>query len=328
MRHLKEIINKLNKARVLVIGDLILDEYVWGKVERISPEAPVPVVEVVVESDVLGGAANVVSVLSMAGAKVFVSGVVGVDDVGRDLKEKLGKSRVDLKGIIVDSRRPTTLKTRIVAHNQQVVRVDKESKNEIDKGVEDSMVKYFSTIVGKVDGIIISDYCKGTVTSGVVERLVAIAKKQGKKVVANTKADNLLYYRNVDVLIVSLDEAAAASGIKPINETSIRNMGNKILSMVGCSNVVITRGKDGFSVLGRDGSALTVKAPDLGGVYEFKRTEDTALSFLALCLWSGLSVVDSAKFSSFVVEVLVSKKGASKVTLEDIKEALASNPLD
>jgi len=313
---------------VFVVGDVMVDKFVYGRVSRVSPEAPVPVVEVVVETDVLGGAANVVSVLSMTAAKVFVSGVVGSDDSGRELKEKLKRNKIDLRGIVVDRSRPTTLKTRVVAHNQQVVRVDRESRGEIGRGIVDKIVKYFSTVVDRVDGVVVSDYCKGSVTSDVVEKIVGIARKHGKIVVANTKAENILHYKGVDVLVVNLDEACTASGIRPINETSIKNMGNKILSMVGCRNVVITRGKEGFSVFGLNGFLGNVKSPDFGGSYEFRKTDDTALSFLALGLLSGLNILDAARFSCYVVEVLVGKKGAQRLTLEDISEALAAKPLD
>lgn len=322
------LISGFKDKTVFVIGDVMVDKFIFGRVSRVSPEAPVPVVDVVLESDVLGGAANVVNILSMSGAKVFVSGVVGDDDPGRELKEKLKKSKIDFNGIAVDKKRPTTLKTRIIAHNQQVVRVDRESKEEIGKRDVDKIIKYFSDVVGRVDGLVISDYCKGTVSLDVVEQIVGIAKKNKKMVVVNTKADNILYFRDVDVLLINLNEASTASGIKPINETSIRNMGNKILSMLDCDSVVITRGKTGFSVFRKDGSVYNVKAPDLGGVYEFKKTDDTALSFLALGLFSGLGIFDAAKFSSYVVEVLASKTGVPKVTLEDVKEALALKPLD
>jgi D-beta-D-heptose 7-phosphate kinase/D-beta-D-heptose 1-phosphate adenosyltransferase len=314
------------KRSVLVVGDVMVDKFVFGRVSRISPEAPVPVIDVVMESDIPGGAANVVSILAMTGARVFVSGVVGDDDSGRGLVGKLGALGVDVKGVVVDGKRPTTVKTRIVAHNQQVARVDRESKEGIDSVCERRILKYFSGVVGGVDGVVISDYCKGTVTFSLAGGLVSAARRSGKMVVVNAKADSISFFRDVDVVLVGLDEASAASGIKAVNETSVRNMGNKILSMLGCSSVVITRGKTGFMVFEGNGSVSNVRAPDFKGVYEFKKTDDTALSFLALGLFSGLGVVDAARFSSYVVELLASKTTASKLTLEDIREALSSRP--
>ena len=316
------------RKSVFLVGDVMVDRFILGRVSRVSPEAPVPVVDVVSESDVLGGAANVVSILLMCGAKVFASGVVGDDDAGRVLREKLKKNKIDLNGIVVDGKRPTTLKTRIVAHNQQVVRVDREVKGEISGSDVEKIVKYFSSVAGRIDGVVVSDYCKGTVTGSLVERLVSVARKFKKPVVASTKGQNVLAFRGVDALLISLEEASAASGIRPINETSVRNMGNKILSVLDCGCVVITRGKQGFSVFTREGSVANVHAPDLGGSYDFRKTDDTAISFFALGLFSGLSFVDSAKLSCYAVEVLASKISGSKVTLEDIKECLSSNPVE
>lgn len=320
------LISGFRKRSVLVVGDVMVDKFVFGRVSRISPEAPVPVIDVVMESDILGGAANVVSILAMAGARVFVAGVVGDDDPGRELVGKLRRLGVDVGGVVVDGRRPTTVKTRIVAHNQQVVRVDRESKEGVGSACEGKFLRYFSGVAGRVDGIVVSDYCKGMVSFDVVGKLVAAARKMGKMVVVNTKAENVSFFRGVDVVLLGLDEASAASGIKAVNETSVRNMGNKILSVLDCGSVVITCGKKGFSVFERDGSATNVRAPDFKGVYEFKRTGDTALSFLSLGLFSGLGVVDAARFSSYVVEVLASKSGTLKLTLEDIREALSSKP--
>lgn len=320
------LISGFRKKSVFVVGDVMVDEFVFGRVGRISPEAPVPVVDVAMESRIPGGAANVAGILAMTGARVFASGVVGGDDAGRELVDKLRKGGVDVKGIVVDVKRPTTVKTRIVAHNQQVVRVDRESKEDIDSVCGGRIVKCFSGVVGRVDGLVVSDYRKGTVTFSVVRELLAVARKSGRMVVVNTKADDISFFRDVDVVLVGLDEASAASGIKPVNDTSVRNMGNKILSMLNCGSVVITRGRSGFSVFERSGLVSNVRAPDFKGVYEFKKTDDTALSFLALGLFSGLGVVDAARFSSYVVEVLVSKTGAFKLTLEDIREALSSKP--
>jgi rfaE bifunctional protein kinase chain/domain len=316
------------KRTVFSVGDLMVDRFIFGRVSRVSPEAPVPVVEAVVESDVPGGAANVVSILGMSGAKVFSSGIVGSDDPGRKLREKLIKEGIDVKGVLVDGKRPTTLKTRIIAHNQQVVRVDLETKEGIGRKHEDRIIDFFSSVARKVDGVIVSDYRKGTVTPRLVEGIGAIARKHKKPVVANTKSGSLAHYRDVDVVMMNVDEANLASGIRPMNEASLRTMGARILSLSLCGNVVIMRGKAGFSVFGRDGSAFNVRAPDMGGVYEFKKTEDTALGFLSLCLFSGESLFNAARFSNYVVEVLAGKTGAGKVTLEDVRESLAVHPLE
>lgn len=320
-------ISGFRKRRVFLVGDVMVDRFLFGKVSRISPDAPVPVVDVSAESDVPGGAANVAAVLGVAGARVFASGVVGNDDAGRFLKSVLVKGGIDARGIVVDRHRPTTLKTRVVAHSQHVVRVDRESVEEVGKSVEGRILRFFSKVVRDVDGVVVSDYCKGVVSSRFFERLLSVARKHGKSVVVNTKAGNVLCFGGVDVLLVGLDEASLASGIRPVNETSVRNMGNKLVSMLGCGSVVIMRGKLGFSVSGSDGSFSTVRAPDFGGVYEFRRTGDTALGFLSLGLFSGLGVVDAAKLSSYAVEVLAGKANASMITLEDLREAFLSKPL-
>jgi len=320
------LISGFRKRKVFLVGDVMVDRFVFGTVSRISPEAPVPVIDVSDESDVPGGAANVAAVLGVSGARVFASGVVGDDDAGRFLKSVLVKEGIDVKGFVVDGRRPTTLKTRVVAHSQHVVRFDRESVDEVGRVVEDRILRFFSRVVAGVEGVVVSDYCKGVVSPRFFERLLAVARKHGKVVVANTKAGNILCFRGVDVLLVGLDEASLASGIRPVNETSVRNMGNKIVSMLDCGSVVIMRGSLGFSVSGRDGSFVSVRAPDLGGMYEFRKTEDTALGFFALGLFSGWSVVDAAKLSAYAVEVLASKANASRITLEDLRKAFLAKP--
>src|SRR3990167_828449 len=175
-----DIVNKFKRARVLVIGDLIMDHFVWGKVRRISPEAPVPVVEVNSESLMLGGAANVVNNIHSLGGKVLVTGVIGRDEMGKNLVHELRLKGIATGGVFIEEKRPTSVKTRVIAHSQQVVRFDRENKEKIHLDTMKNIMDYTKDKINSVDAIVISDYAKGVISEELVEEVITLAKKRGK----------------------------------------------------------------------------------------------------------------------------------------------------
>jgi D-beta-D-heptose 7-phosphate kinase/D-beta-D-heptose 1-phosphate adenosyltransferase len=318
---LKDIISKFSEKSVLVLGDMMLDEFIKGEVSRISPEAPVPVVDVNSTYVMPGGAANTVNNLATLGAKVYVAGVIGKDAKGTKLKKMLEEKKIDTNGLIIDDKRPTTLKTRIIAHNQQVVRVDRENREEINEKTAGKLFNYIKSIITKIDAIVVSDYNKGTVTGGLLDTIVKLAKERECIVVVDPKVQNILNYRGSTVITPNQFEASAVVGIPIINETSIRNMGQKLLTMLECEAVLITRGKDGMSLFDKDGGVFHV--PSIAQeVFDVTGAGDTVVSTFTLALVSGASMLDAAKLSNFAAGIVVKKLGTATVLPEEILKIL------
>ena len=206
--NISKIISKFRNVKVLVVGDLILDEFIWGEVSRISPEAPVPVVWVKKESFMPGGASNVANNLRSLGASVYSVGVIGDDERGAVLKGELERCGIDTTGIVTDQSRPTTLKTRVVAHHQQVVRIDKERIDGIAGRIMSEMASYVGAMVKKVDAVIIEDYGKGVITPALLTKIVPAAKRAGKIISVDPKEEHFRYYRGISVITPNNHEAA------------------------------------------------------------------------------------------------------------------------
>ncbi|MBI3009286.1 MAG: hypothetical protein HYY56_07235, partial [Candidatus Omnitrophica bacterium] len=211
---LKDIISGFSRAKVLVIGDIILDEFIWGKVSRISPEAPVPVLLVESESFMPGGAANVANNISAMGGKVWLAGVVGSDHRGRLLKQELTSNGVDVEGIMDDSTRPTILKTRIIAHHQQVVRVDREKLEKLNGALLNRLLRFIHKQFKNIDAVIIEDYGKGVIMPELLREVLKEAKKNGVAVTVDPKEEHFSYYRGVTALTPNKFEAGSAVDIE------------------------------------------------------------------------------------------------------------------
>ena len=234
MNLLKDILDLRDKS-ILVVGDTMVDRFVWGKVSRISPEAPVPVVEVTKETQTLGGAGNVANNITSLGAKAYIITVIGDDLDGLCMKEMLKNKSINTDFVIVDKQRPTTLKTRIVASNQQVVRVDKEVKGFFSGKTEVSILNNIDEVIKKVDGVIISDYAKGIVTDKVLKKIITLAKKKKIPVTVDPKVENFKKYKHITCMTPNTKEAiegmnAQHQGIK--TDEDIARLGKKILKLL------------------------------------------------------------------------------------------------
>jgi D-beta-D-heptose 7-phosphate kinase/D-beta-D-heptose 1-phosphate adenosyltransferase len=218
-------VERFSRSRILVIGDLILDEFIWGRVDRISPEAPVPVVEVDKESLMLGGAGNVVNNLITLGCQVVLCGVIGHDAMGRELVRMLRKLNSTTQGLVVEDQRPTTIKTRVVAHSQQVVRVDREERNPVG---DDSINRILITAkeqLDSIDAIIVSDYGKGVITQGLMDGIRSLTSDRDIMVAVDPKVQNLALYKDVSLITPNSHEAQVMSGIKIEDEESLERAG-------------------------------------------------------------------------------------------------------
>lgn len=311
--------------RIIVLGDVMLDEFIWGRVRRISPEAPVPVVEVDRQTLALGGAGNVVSNLVALGAATTPIGVVGDDldaDRLRGAFDELGVSAVRL---VVDSARPTTVKTRIIAHNQQVVRADRESRARIAAEIENSVAESFRGEIEAADAVVVSDYGKGLLTPGLLAHALRAAREGGLIVCLDPKMRSFVHYQPVTVITPNNQEASDASGIPIEDEQSLTEAGLKLLGSIDTRAVLITRGEEGMALFtggGPDGAEVTHIPTVAREVYDVTGAGDTVIATLALALASGASLEEAAVLANHAAGVVVGKVGTASLTRDELLGAI------
>jgi D-glycero-beta-D-manno-heptose-7-phosphate kinase len=318
-KNIEKIMGKFSNIKVLVIGDLILDEFLWGDVSRISPEAPVPVVWVKSESFMPGGAANVVNNIRALGGKTYICGVVGKDERGKILTEELRKKGVDVGGIFVDGDRMTTLKTRVVAHHQQVVRIDKEKMEGLAGGITARMVEYVKRIINDIDAIIIEDYGKGVISAGLLEGVMKLAKRHKKIVTVDPKEENFHYYKGVTAITPNHHEAAKAAGVKVNDDGGILAAGKALLNRLKCESVLVTLGENGMQLFEKQGRITRI--PTVAQeVYDVSGAGDTVIGTFTLALAAGAAMPEAAYIANFAAGIVVGKVGIATVTPEEILE--------
>jgi D-beta-D-heptose 7-phosphate kinase/D-beta-D-heptose 1-phosphate adenosyltransferase len=320
---LAKIIDRFSKTRVLVVGDVVMDHYVWGSVSRISPEAPVPVVNVTRETVLLGGAANVVNNIRSLGGEVGICGVIGHDDAGKQLQHLLHSQEIMTDGLIVEPSRPTTIKTRVIAHHQQVVRFDRETKEGISRETHRRIFDHVAEQAGKgLDAIIISDYCKGVVTQGLVRDIVRLARKRGIIVSVDPKVSHFGIYSGVTILTPNTKEASLGSRIEIEDEDSLMRAGRGLLKRLSCTAVLITRGEHGMSLFEK-GGRITHIPTVAREVFDVTGAGDTVISTLTLAMAAGAKISDAAKLSNYAAGIVVGVVGTATVTPEQLKQMIA-----
>ena len=314
---LKSVIRKFSKAKVLVIGDLILDEFIWGTVERISPEAPVPVVVVNSESFMPGGASNVASNIASLGGISHIAGIIGDDKNGRVLVEELRKRQVNTSGIILDGQRPTTLKTRIIAHHQQVVRVDREKISGLDDTLLKEIASFLRREIETIDAIIIEDYGKGVITPALLAEVLPLAKKHKKIVTVDPKVSHFSYYQGVTCITPNGKEAQGGSEIKIENDEDVNRAGKKLLKELSLESVLITLGENGMRLFEKDGKITHI--PTVAQeVFDVSGAGDTVIAAFTLALACGATKLEAAHISNYAAGIVVSKVGTAVVTQEEL----------
>ncbi|MDI6687936.1 MAG: D-glycero-beta-D-manno-heptose-7-phosphate kinase [Desulfobacterales bacterium] len=315
-------ISKFEKCNILVVGDLMVDEYLWGNVDRISPEAPVQIVSVKEENSTLGGAGNVVNNLIALGAKVSLASVIGSDRYGRLLLAKLSELGVDTNGVIEEPERLTTRKTRIISNNQQVLRIDRETKKDISRQTFDIILNYIKNVISAVDLVLISDYDKGLITTALLSSLISIVKKHKKMSIADPKGLNFLKYSGVSLLTPNKKEAALASGIEIVDEATLIKAGNRILKAVKINNLLITCGKNGMVLFEHNKKPYYISA-QTRQVFDVSGAGDTVIAVLGLVIASGASFAKAASIANTAAGIVVSKVGTSTVSKDELLSALA-----
>lgn len=324
MKRLLQLIPQLAKQKVLVIGDIMVDKFVWGKVSRISPEAPVPVVEVSQETHKLGGAGNVANNLTSLGSSVYLVGVIGNDIVGEQLKNDLLEKNISIDGIICDNARPTSIKTRIIASHQQVVRVDKEIKGAFSADVEDKIIGRIEEIIPSVQGVIISDYGKGIVSPNVLKRAIQLARRNDIPVNVDPKIEHFLRYKRVSCITPNLLEAFG--GMRTIlqdDDEVIYRLGKKILKTLDSDSVLITRGEKGMTLF-ESNDKITHIPTRAREVYDVTGAGDTVIATFTLALAARASFREAAEISNFAAGVVVGKLGTATVSPEELRTVIDS----
>lgn len=318
----KAIIDRFSTARVLVIGDLIMDHFIWGRVRRISPEAPVPVVEVTSESLMLGGSANVVNNIHSLGGKSLVTGIIGRDDDGRKLISALKEKSIPTDGIIADAKRPTTIKTRVIAHSQQVVRFDRERKDKIGPESTAKVLSYVKKAIKSADLVVISDYAKGLVTKQLVEETNDACRRLGRAIAVDPKVEHFDYYKGVAIVTPNNLEASQASGIEIDGEESLHRAGEVLFNKLGCQALLITRGENGMSLF--EANSETHIPTVAQEVFDVSGAGDTVIGTLALSLASGASFKEAAVLANFAAGVVVGKVGTATLSPKELMEAVTA----
>ena len=311
-----EILNALRDRNVVVLGDVMLDEFVWGDVTRISPEAPVPVVDVRRESVHLGGAANVLANLLALGAHGTVVGVVGTDDAGKRLRNGLRELGARDDNLIADETRPSTTKTRIIAHNQLVVRADKESRARVNAKLEDEIVSGLKEALRDAHAFVVSDYDKGVVTPRILSEILPFAYER-VPVLIDPKLRNFNYYRPATLVTPNHHEALRMSDSEDHSDDGSHHAAKVIREKLGCDAVLITRGDRGMMLLETDGQPVYVETA-AREVYDVTGAGDTVIAALAAALATGATMIEAATLANHAAGIVVGKVGTATATADEL----------
>lgn len=316
-----EILDTIQHRRIVVLGDVMLDEFVWGDVTRISPEAPVPVVDVRRESIHLGGAANVLANLVALGTKGSVIGVIGADATGERLRAGLKTLGEYKDTLIVDDSRPSTSKTRIVAHNQLVVRADRESRTPVNSKIEDQIISRMKEELSNASALVVSDYDKGVVTPRILGEILPFAYER-LPVLVDPKLRNFASYRPATLVTPNHHEALRMSNSEDDTDDGLRAAAKLIQQRLGCDAVLITRGDKGMMLLGNDDQPAYVKTA-AREVYDVTGAGDTVIAALAVGLAAGATMIEAAMFANQAAGIVVGKVGTATASVEELRRAFA-----
>lgn len=318
-----KIIANFSRSAVLVVGDVMVDHFIWGKVSRISPEAPVPVVDVQKDSVMLGGSANVLNTIYAMGGGVYMAGVIGNDDIGKGLLRQLKEREIDTAGIVIEKGRPTTLKTRIVAHGQQVVRFDQESKKPIPSTSCDKILAYVKSLRDKIGAIVISDYSKGVVSRELIDGIRNIVRGSQIFLCVDPKQSDFSIYEGVHVITPNHHEAGRAAGLEFVNGNDLLKLGETLLAKYDFQALLVTRGEEGMSLFERGPRIAHTHFPaQAKEVYDVTGAGDTVIGVLALSLAASANLKEATSLANHAAGIVVGKVGTSTVSREELISVL------
>ncbi len=316
-KRLEQLKKNFKDKKIGVIGDMMLDCYYWGDVKRISPEAPVPIVEVDNEFFRFGGAANVaLNILKLGGIPIPI-GVIGYDNFGSIFTSLIKESNIIEDGVIVDEGRPTTAKTRIIAHNQHIVRIDKESKEYISKKVQDKLYNFLLNNLNDLDGIILQDYNKGVLTPNLIDRIINLVNQKNIFITVDPKFNNFFNYKNVTVFKPNRKEAGDALGIRIVSDDDIKYTGKHILEKLNAKYVLLTLGEQGIAIFenGKDEIKMPTKARKVADV---SGAGDTVISTLTMALASNANIIEASYLANFAAGIVCEEVGIVPIELNKL----------
>ncbi len=322
---LGKIFSGMKKARILVIGDLMLDRYLWGAVSRISPEAPVPIVEIQNEEHLLGGAANVAMNIAALGGRAHLAGVIGKDEFGKKLSALARKNRLDIAGVFADNGRPTTVKTRIIAHNQQIVRADREKRDRLSSGLRRKLSAYAADLLPLVDAVIISDYGKGVIDAELVKFVTGECRRRDIFVAVDPKETNFYDYRHVSTITPNHHEAGFVAGRKIIDDRSLEEVGWMLLERLEAGSVLITLGEKGMALFennisgGKARRSLTLIPTMARKVFDVTGAGDTVIAAMTLAAAAGASLKEAAFIANIAAGEVVAEIGTAQVEWDRLR---------
>jgi len=321
----RSLIDRFVRLKVLVIGDLMLDHFIWGTVSRISPEAPVPVVQVTHENDMAGGAGNVAINAAALGAEVYVIGLVGQDATAARLISKFQEARIRTEYLVRTHERPTIIKTRIIAQHQQVVRFDREKKDDVPLEVAKALRDQIEQVLPHVDAVVLSDYAKGVVSPSLIRALVLAAHRRGIPVTVDPKMENFSYYQQVTCVTPNLKEAMEGGGVHTIrNDEDVERLGEKILKKLKADSLLITRGEKGMSLFEKKKKPVHIPTR-AREVFDVTGAGDTVISTLTLALAAGSGLRAAAELANEAAGIVVGKLGTATVTRPELLKAVRNH---
>jgi len=319
-----ELTGRMGRAKIMILGDIMLDEYLFGSVSRISPEAPVPVVEITSSKHLLGGAANVANNIRTLGDDPVLIGAIGLDEPGSKLKGLLRERSISPTYLITDGSRQTTSKTRVIAHNQQVVRADREHRHALAHDIEAKVREGFMSMIDEVAAVIISDYGKGVITPSLLETVIDICNKKDKFVAVDPKETNFPNYRQVSLITPNHHEAGFAYGRRIISEADLLEVGHGLLERLDAMSILITRGPDGMSLFQRGGEPTHI--PTFGRqVYDVTGAGDTVIATFVSSVAADANLVEAAIIANAAAGVTIGEIGTASVTVRELTKSLKYN---
>lgn len=320
---LETLLSDLKRVSVLVVGDLMLDEYLYGTTERISPEAPVGVLALRSHNHTLGGAANVANNLVHLGCEVFLAGIVGQDQAKEQLCQLSQAAGIHTAGFLTDSDRPTTTKTRIVSHGQQILRIDKEVRTSLTQVQERTILSYAEEIMSRVDGVILSDYAKGVLTPSLCQSLIRTARGRGLAVLVDPKGEDFSKYREASLLTPNKKEVRDAAHMSVQTESQLEQAVRRLLSVVDCPVMLVTRGEEGMSLYKAEGPVEHIKT-ETQDVFDITGAGDTVIAMMGRVLFAGHDTVSAAHLANIAAGIKISKLGTAVIDTEEILHWLRS----
>ncbi|HKA31110.1 MAG TPA: D-glycero-beta-D-manno-heptose-7-phosphate kinase [Candidatus Binatia bacterium] len=320
-RRLAALVRRLRGVRVLIVGDLMLDQFIWGRVERISPEAPVPVVHVTHEDIRPGGAGNVVSNVAALGGRTVVAGLVGRDAEGARLRLELARLGADTGGVVATRETSTIRKTRIIAHHQQVVRLDREDLPAQDGAAARRLRDWVLPQLRRAQVLVVSDYGKGTVGARLLDALAEAHARRAFTWVVDPKSGNFSHYRRVSLVKPNVQEAAAASGVEIRDATSLRTAGSRLLERWDAEAVLISRGEHGMALF-RRGHAVQEFETVARDVFDVTGAGDTVVATCALALGAGATLEEATILANHAAGIVVGKVGTASVSAAELAAAV------